>query len=80
MYYVYILRSIHHPTQTYVGFSENLEKRVKAHNAGQSPHTNKFKPWKVETYLAFSDEEKARSFEMYLKTASGIAFRRKRLV
>ena len=32
MYYVYLLRSIPNPDQTYVGFSENLKARLTAHN------------------------------------------------
>ena len=31
------------------------------------------------TYVAFSDETKARTFERYLKSGSGHAFARKRL-
>ncbi len=38
-----------------------------------------FKPWKLETYLAFASEERAREFEYYLKSHSGKAFARKRL-
>jgi putative endonuclease len=36
-------------------------------------------PWRVETYLGFSDEAKAVAFERYLKTGSGNAFSKKRL-
>jgi predicted GIY-YIG superfamily endonuclease len=50
-----------------------------AHNAGQSPHTSKFKPWHLVTYIAFSDEAKAVAFERYLKSGSGQAFANKRL-
>ena len=32
------------------------------------------------TYLAFSDKTKAFSFEKYLKSGSGTAFRNKRLI
>jgi hypothetical protein len=39
----------------------------------------KYKPWRLVTYLAFSDEAKAIAFEHYLKTASGRAFANKRL-
>jgi putative endonuclease len=80
MFYVYILRSLKNPIQTYVGFSLNPEKRLIYHNAGQSPHTNKFKPWKISAYFAFAIEEKAHKFEKYLKTSSGVAFRNKRLI
>jgi hypothetical protein len=36
-------------------------------------------PWKLVTYVAFSDIEKARAFERYLKSGSGHAFAKKRL-
>ncbi|NIS54187.1 GIY-YIG nuclease family protein, partial [Candidatus Saccharibacteria bacterium] len=78
MHYVYLLRSIPNPDQTYIGFTENLKSRLAAHNHGQSPPTSKFKPWKIVTYLAFSDRSKEVAFEQYLKSGSGHAFANKR--
>ena len=49
------------------------------HNRGDVPHTSKWKPWRIKTYIALSDRERARSFETYLKSASGRAFVKKRL-
>jgi len=79
MYYVYLLRSIPYPDQTYIGFSYDIKARLTAHNSGQSPHTAKYKPWELITYVAFKDRSKALSFEKYLKSHSGISFARKRL-
>lgn len=79
MYYVYLLRSIPYPDQTYIGFSENLKSRLNAQNWGQSPHTAKIKPWKLVTYLAFEDRKRALDFENYLKSHSGKAFANKHL-
>ena len=79
MYYVYLLRSIPNPDQTYIGFTENLKTRFAAHNYGQSPHTTKYKPWNLITYLSFDDKARALSFEKYLKSHSGKAFASKRL-
>ena len=79
MYYVYMLRSILHPDQTYIGYTENLKSRFSAHNSGQSPHTAKYKPWELVTYSAFRNREKALAFEKYLKSHSGKAFVNKRL-
>ncbi len=79
MYYVYMLRSVSHPNQTYIGFSENLKTRLAAHNIGQSPHTSKYKPWELINYIAFKDKPKALEFEKYLKSHSGKAFAKKRL-
>jgi len=78
MYYVYLLKSISSPDQTYVGFTEDLKARIKVHNAGGSKHTAKFLPWQLVTYHAFADKRKAQEFEYYLKTGSGQAFASKR--
>ena len=79
MKYVYLLESIAFPTETYVGLTDDLRARVSAHNNGGARHTSKFKPWRLVTYLGFSDAEKAVAFERYLKSASGRAFANKRL-
>ncbi len=80
MYYVYIIQSINFPKQFYTGFSETIRNRVNSHNSGKLVHTSKFKPWKLVFYSAFGDKKVALDFEKYLKTASGIAFRNKRLI
>ena len=77
-YYVYILVSLTDPDKHYTGRTENLEGRLKAHNAGRCPHTAKFAPWRVETAIAFRSREKAVAFEKYLKSHSGRAFATKR--
>ena len=79
MYYVYLLRSIPAPDQTYIGYTTDLNTRLTSHNHGKSKHTAKYKPWELVTYTAFSEQSKALSFEKYLKSHSGIAFARKRL-
>jgi len=78
MKYVYLLESINFPDQTYIGLTDDLRKRLAAHNSGQASHTSKFKPWRLVTYLGFSDPEKAVAFERYLKSSSGRAFAKKR--
>jgi len=78
-YYTYILESEKKPKRFYIGFTENLESRLKSHNQGQNPHTSKSKPWRIKTAIAFSDRQKALDFEAYLKSPSGRAFAKKRL-
>lgn len=78
MYYVYLIRSITRDEQTYIGFTEDLKQRMRAHNSGQSKHTSKYLPWTLVTYHAFSDKVRAQAFERYLKTGSGHAFANKR--
>jgi putative endonuclease len=79
MKYVYILQSEADSARYYVGLTADLRARLQRHNAGDVSHTSKYVPWRVKTYLAFSDEAQAAAFEKYLKTASGRAFATKRL-
>ena len=74
MFYTYIIRSINHPDQRYICSISDLKSRLAKHNAGEVPHTSKFKPWKVEAYFAFETKEKAAAFEDYLKSGSGREF------
>ena len=79
MHYVYALKSCD-SNNSYIGYSTDLKKRLADHNAGKSKHTAKFKPWEIVFYSAFSTKSKAIDFERYLKSASGKAFLRKRLI
>ena len=75
---VYILQSVSRPDQFYTGLCKDVEARLKAHNAGQSPHTSKFKPWRLISHHWFEQPETAAAFERYLKSGSGRAFAQKR--
>ena len=76
---VYILQSMTHLGRHYVGVTGDLRSRLEKHNAGEVTHSSKYAPWKVKTYVAFSDEQRDFEFERYLKSASGRAFAKKRL-
>jgi putative endonuclease len=78
--YVYILASLSVPEHFYVGFTEDLKERLRRHNAGEVPHTAKFRPWRVKTAVAFTSQQRALAFERYLKSHSGKAFAGKRLL
>jgi predicted GIY-YIG superfamily endonuclease len=73
-HFVYVLQSEADPQQYYVGMAEDVESRLKAHNNGQSPHTSKFKPWRIVFSSWFDEPTKAAAFERYLKSGSGRAF------
>lgn len=79
MNYVYVLQSVDHPEQFYTGLCKDTEARLAAHNAGQSSHTSKYKPWKLVSAHYFERQETAAAFERYLKSGSGRAFATKRL-
>ena len=72
--YVYVLISETYVTHRYTGLTNDLEARLKSHNHGNNPHTSKYRPWKIETAIAFRSREKAAAFERYLKSHSGRAF------
>jgi putative endonuclease len=80
MWYVYIIRSVSFPEQEYTGATTDLKQRISDHNAGKSTHTAKFIPWKLVWYCAFPDKLQALEFEKYLKSHSGRAFAKKRLL
>ena len=79
MKYVYLLRSIPSPRKRHIGIPDNLERRLREHNAGKSPHTSKFGPWKMVAAIKFANGSKAIALERYLKSGSGRAFAERHL-
>jgi putative endonuclease len=79
MHYVYILQCTSSADRYYVGITEDLKNRLAKHNAKAVPHTSKYAPWRIKTYIAFTNEERAFEFEKYLKSGSGRSFAKKRL-
>ena len=77
--YVYVLQSETDPMHFYTGCTDDLRNRLVRHNSGRVPHTAKWNPWRIKTYIAFSDSKRAAEFERYLKSASGRAFLKKHL-
>ncbi len=79
MHYVYLLQSLSWPDQCYVGLARDLRSRLTRHNHGEVAHTSKFRPWALQTHVAFSSREQAARFEKYMKSGSGRAFANRRL-
>ena len=59
VHYVYILIDTTTETHHYVSSTQDLQTRLAKHNAGEVPHTSKFKPWRIQTAIAFDCKEKA---------------------
>ncbi|MEP6585682.1 MAG: GIY-YIG nuclease family protein [Candidatus Udaeobacter sp.] len=76
---MYLIESLSREGQHYIGITGDLKQRLREHNAGESSHTSKSKPWKLTTYIAFTSRTKAEAFERYLKSGSLYAFAHKRL-
>jgi len=79
MYYVYILKSSKSGI-LYYGYTSNLKIRLEQHNCGKSEFTKAHIPWKLVWYCGFPKEKQAKDFELYIKSRSGKAFVKKRLV
>ena len=80
MHYAYILRSLSHPDKLYYGSTSDLKQRLATHNAGGNVSTKPNRPWELAWYAGFPCKQTATDFEYYLKTASGKAFAKKRLL
>ena len=78
-HHVYILQSINFVNKYYTGLTEDISERLLKHNEGGVKYTAPYKPWRIKTVISFTDKDKARDFEKYLKTQSGRAFAKKRL-
>ncbi len=64
MFYVYILQSDFDKTY-YIGFTQDVAKRLLQHNNGKSTYTKRKMPWSlvyVEEYLSKSDALKRERF------------------
>ena len=78
MYYVYILKCS--DGTFYKGCTSNLNERIGRHKLGYIKYTQTRLPIELVTYIAFSDKYRAFEFEKYLKSGSGRAFMKKRLI
>lgn len=79
MWYVYILSS-GKDGKHYVGSTDNLKRRIEEHHDGRCESTKHRRPLELEAYVAVREEQIARRLEIYLKTGSGIATLRKRIL
>ncbi len=81
IYYVYILKSKKDREQFYIGITDNLDRRLKEQKTAKgSSYTVRYAPWELETYIVFNNKRVAEEFEVYLKSHSGRAFLRRRLM
>ena len=78
MWYVYLLKCS--DNTFYTGCTSDLDERMYRHSKGENTYTKERLPVKPIGYTAFTDKYKAFEFEKYLKSGSGKAFARKRLI
>lgn len=70
MYTVYVLKSSV-AEKTYVGFTNDLERRLAQHNSGKSAYTRRYKPWEILKIELFETYIDARRRENFYKTGAG---------
>ncbi|MCK6618438.1 MAG: GIY-YIG nuclease family protein [Cyclobacteriaceae bacterium] len=68
-YYVYILQSQLN-LSFYKGHTDDLNRRVAEHNAGNVAYSKKFKPWNLVWFTAKPTKNQALALEMKLKNLS----------
>ncbi len=65
MFFVYVLRNPQ--GRLYVGFTEDLERRVKQHQENQGGWTRGKGPWELAEYEVFASRDEALRRERNLK-------------
>lgn len=68
-YHVYVLEN--KENEIYIGYTTDLENRLKEHNQKQNFSTKFNGPWHVIYYEACTNEKDAKRREGYLKTSQG---------
>ncbi len=69
MFRVYVLRN--ESGRGYIGLSEDVEKRLRQHNAGLSNWTAKFRPWELQWTSVELSLRDARKLESKMKGQKG---------
>ena len=77
-YYVYVLQSLK-DGDNYVGYTNNLQKRLKEHENGEVSSTKNRRPLQLVYYEGCLDQQDATKREKYLKTSWGKRFIKSRL-
>ena len=76
-FWVYILYSSSHE-KTYVGYSNDLERRFWEHNnSKQKSFTSRFKPWVLIYKEEYSTKQAAMQREKWFKTGVGRRLKKK---
>ena len=78
IFIVYIIESVNHDF-TYVGLTDNLERRIYQHNHKSGRSTKPYAPYKLIYTESFDERVSARKREKYLKSTAGKKYLRKTL-
>lgn len=78
MYSVYVLHSAE-IDKFYVGYTKDINKRVKHHNLGLNRWSKRGIPWKLIYSEEYNNKSEALKRERFLKTGKGREFIRARV-
>ena len=67
IYHVYMLKSLSKNSVTYVGYTNNLKKRVDLHNNSKGAKFTMGRKWKLIYKEKFNTKKEAISREYYIK-------------
>jgi putative endonuclease len=73
MYTIYVIKSLT-KIFTYVGFTNNLERRLTEHNLGYNNSTKSYRPFELVYTEAANTSSEARNREKFLKSGKGREF------
>jgi putative endonuclease len=79
MYFVYVLESLK-DRGWYIGFTEDVHRRLIDHNSGKNYSTSQRRPMRLIYYEAYMEKMDALGREKFLKSGSGHRFLKKQLV
>ena len=68
IYYVYMLKSKSIKPVTYVGYTNNLKKRINLHNTGKGAKFTRGRQWTLIYKEKFKSKKEAISREYYIKS------------
>ena len=73
MFIIYAIQS-DVDNRIYVGFTNDLKRRLAEHNSGKTKSTKAYTPWRLIYTESVDDRIKARKREIYLKSGVGKEF------
>ena len=66
-YFVYMLKSVSKESVTYVGYTNNLKKRINLHNSNKGAKFTRGRKWKLIYKEKLNSKKEAISREYYIK-------------
>jgi len=70
MYFIYAIMSLK-DHRVYVGYTEDIDRRIKEHNAGYTRSTRGNRPWVLAYIEEVKNLKEALRMEKYYKSGSG---------